>query len=425
MERWSHIVLELLNLSVALVVSFSLLGFLIYKRVNLGITLNAAALLLAVLAVDLRNIPAIVYATTVDPLTIAVVLATFGIMLLSQLYKETRVIDHLSESAGTIINNSKVVSSVLPAVIGFLPVAGGALMSAPLVDCQTEKLGLKSEKKAYVNVWFRHTIFPVYPLSQVLIITAALTGIAIPLIILRQVPVVIVMIAVGYLIGFWKVSEARKEERCQDFRSELKRFLVSFSPILSTIIAVAAIDVALNAAYPSLDIAKFGFDVAIATLIGLVVLVSISRPTRQVFMKPLRSWDIYGITLAAYGAFLLRNVVGAAGISEMLRTFAGNGSIDVLLLLTVVPAVLGFVTGSPSGGVAISVSILAGILTFSPKTAALLFMSAYLGYLIVPSHLCFAFTIDYFKCSMSKVYKYIIPSFLVTLAAALVVYFLL
>lgn len=415
----------MLNLSAALVLSFSLLGLLIYRRVNLGITLSAAALVLAVLSVDLQRIPLIIYATVVDPLTIAVVLATFGIMWLSQLYKETKVINQLSESAGEIINNSKVVSSVLPAVVGFLPVAGGALMSAPLVDCETEKLGLKSEKKAYVNVWFRHTIFPVYPLSQTLIITAALTGIAIPLIILRQFPVVIVMIAVGYLIGFWKVTETGKKERSQGFNSGLRRFLVSFSPILATIIAVAAIDATLNVAYPNLKIAQLGFDVAIATLMGLIVLGLISKPSRRILVKPLRGWDIYGITLAAFGAFLLRNVAVAAGISEMFKTFAGNGSIDVILLLTVVPALLGFVTGSPSGGVAISVPILTGILTFTPKTVALLFISAYLGYLIVPSHLCLAFTVDYFKCSMSRVYRYIIPSFLVTFIAALAVYFLI
>jgi hypothetical protein len=42
----------------------------------------------------------------------------------------------------------------------------------------------------------------------------------------------------------------------------------------------------------------------------------------------------------------------------------------------------------------------------------------------VPSHLCLAFTVDYFKCSLKKVYKYVIPSFLISFAAALLVYFL-
>jgi len=415
--------LGLVNPVVALLVSFGFLGVMLFKRVNLGITLNATALLLALLAVDIATIPAIIYRTTLEPLTIAVVLATFGIMMLSQLYKHTRVIDALSESVGKIINNPKIVSSILPAIIGFLPVAGGALMSAPLVDSQTEKLGLKPEKKAYVNIWFRHTIFPVYPLSQVLVITAALTGVAVPLIILRQIPVIAVMIIIGYLISFWKLSKTEKEARLnpvetQNVNSNLKRFLIAFAPIMATIIAVVALDAA------GLGLAGIGLDVCVATFVGIIVLVLIAKPSRQVLVKPLRSWEIYGITLAAYGAFLLRNVTVATGISEILKAFVVNGGVDVIILLTLVPAVLGFVTGSPSGGVAISVSILAGLLAFSPKTAALLFMSAYLGYLIVPSHLCLAFTVDYFKCSMGKVYKYIIPSFLVSFIAALLVYFL-
>jgi len=409
--------------SAALVVSFCFLGVMLYKRVNIGVTLNATALLLALLSLDLQTIPNVVKETTLNPLTVSVVLATFGIMLLSQLYKETGVINNLSESASAIIKNSKIVSSVLPAVIGFLPVAGGALMSAPLVDSQTEKLGLKPEKKAYVNIWFRHTIFPVYPISQVLVMTAALTGIAIPLIILRQIPVVAVMIVVGYLISFWRVTGIEKEDglnsnKKRNANSDLKRFLIAFSPILTTIVVVVGLESA------GLGSASLGFDVFIATLIGLMVLILISKPNVQVCAKPLKALNIYGITLAAYGAFLLRNVITAAGISEVFKTLMVNGNVDIILVLTIVPAVLGFITGSPSGGVAISVSILAGMLTFSPKTAALMYMSTYLGYLIVPSHLCFAFTVDYFKCSMGKVYKYMIPSFLISFATALLVYFI-
>ncbi len=409
--------------SIAFVVSLGFLLVLLYKHVHIGITLNATALLLALLSLNWLDIPSIVYETTVDALTIAIVLATFGVMLLSQLYKETGVINSLSDSASRIIKNSKIVSSVLPAIIGLLPVAGGALMSAPLVDSEAGKLGLKPEKKAYVNVWFRHTIFPVYPLSQVLIVTSALTGIAIPLIIMRQIPVVVVMVIIGYLISFWKVTHKTKAKDPEpksnpSLNSNMKHFLIAFSPILATIIVVIAVDGA------GLGLAGIGLDVVVATLMGILVLITISRPKVHVLVNPLKKWDVYAITLAAYGAFLLRSVTVAAGISDIFSSLVANGSIDVIVMLTAIPALLGFMTGSPSGGVAISVPILAGVLTFSPATAALLYMSAYLGYVVVPTHLCFAFTVDYFKCSMHRLYRYIVPSFFITFAAALLVYFL-
>jgi len=415
--------LGLLDPLIAIIVSFCFLGIMLYKRVNLGITLNATALLLALLALNWQEIPTMISKTTVDLLTISVVLATFGIMLLSQLYKETRVIYNLSESLGRIIKNSKIVLSVLPAVIGFLPVAGGALMSAPLVDSEAEKLKLKPERKTYVNLWFRHTIFPVYPLSQVLIITAALTETTISSIIIRQIPVVIIMIIVGYVISFWKVSNVKNKESSNaknNLNSDLKDFSIAFSPILATIV------VAVGLGLVGFGLSNQGFDVLIATFAGLVVLIIISKMSLQVFVKPLKNWGIYGITFAAYGAFLLRNTMVAAGISGIFENLVANGSVNIIYLLTIIPAVLGFLTGSPSGGVTISVSILTGILSsFSPKTASLLYMSTYLGYVIAPTHLCFTFTADYFKCPLGKVYKYIIPSFLISFTTALLIYFLI
>jgi len=400
---------------------------LLYKRFNLGIVLNVTATLLAVLALDWDRIPGVVYAT-IDPmtlegrLTISVVLATFAVMLLSQLYKETGMITKLSESMGNIINNPKTVLCMLPAVIGLLPVAGGALMSAPLVDTEAEKLKLKPDRKAYINLWFRHTIFPVYPISQPLIVAAAMMGVAVPILILRQIPVVIVMVATGYIIGFWKVSQTKEQREtgaAKGESSDIKEFLTTFSPILMTIAVAVTLDIVSG------DLGKQGFDVLIATIIGLTTLVLVSRSNLQVFAKPFKSWGIYGITSAAYGAFLLRGVMVNAGISQIFQSFVSNGNIDIVVLLTVIPAVLGFLTGSPQGGIAIGASILAGILTFSPKIAALVYISAYLGYVIAPTHLCFTFTAQYFKCSLSRLYRYIIPSFAITFALALIVYFFL
>ena len=394
---------------IAIIVSFFFLGVMIYKRINLGVTLNASALLLALLVLDLSKIGNVIYETTIDPLTISLVVATFGIMLLSLLYKETKVIDILSESLSRIVKNSKLIVSMLPAVMGLLPVGGGALMSAPLVEAETEKLGLKEDKKTYVNLWFRHTIFPVYPVSQVLILAAMLTGLTLTSIILRQIPVVIAMVVVGYLVGLRKTPKTKEKENIKANRgSELKRFGITFSPILATIIAVII----------------FSIDISIAVFIGIAVLLLIGKPNLKTLVKPFKNWTIWGITLAAYGAFLLRNVAEAIGISQIFGSFMTSGNIDALILLTVIPAFLGAMTGSPSGGIAISVSILTGIVSFTPKSASLLYISSYLGYVVAPTHLCLVLTAEYFKCSLGKLYKYLIPSLIVSFATGILVYLL-
>lgn len=326
----------------AIIVSLGFMILLLYRRVNLGIVLNATALTLALLALDWPQIPAVVYATT-DPrtfdgiLTISVVIATFTIMLLSQLYKETGMIDDLSNSMGKLVNNPKVVLSVLPAVIGFLPVSGGALMSAPLVDIEAEKLKLKTDRKAYLNLWFRHTIFPLYPISQPLIVVAAMTGVAMPLIILRQIPVVVVMVIVGWIIGFWKVANVKDYGKAltKDRKASYsKAFVKAFSPILAAIACATVLDV-VGAGF---HLSQQGFDVLIATLVGVVVLVVISRTSLGVFAKPLRNLGLYGVTLAAYGAFLLKETMDAAGIRSIFASLVSSGGIDIVLLLIIAPA---------------------------------------------------------------------------------------
>lgn len=393
----------------AIIASFCFLGILIYKRVNLGITLNAAALLLALLVLDLSQIGEVIFKTTANPLTISLVTATFGIMLLSQLYKETKVIETLSESLSRIIKNSKLIVSLLPAVIGLLPVGGGALMSAPLIEAETEKLGLKEDKKTYVNLWFRHTIFPVYPISQVLILTAMLTEVTLTALILRQIPVVISMVIVGYFIGLWKTSKTNKKEMTEINRClELKRFCITFLPILATIFGVVL----------------FGIDVSIAAFLGVAVLLLIAKPKFETFMKQLKNWSIWGITLAAYGAFLLRNVTEAIGTSQIFGLLVANESVDILVLLLIIPAFLSAITGSPSGGIAISVSILAGIIGFTAKSASLLYISSYLGYVAAPTHLCLILTAEYFKCPLGKLYRHLAPSLIVSFVTAIIVYIL-
>lgn len=407
--------------AVAIVIAFALLIILLFKRVNLEIILNVTAIVLALLALDWASIPRVIYEASVDPGTVSVVVATFGIMWLSQLYKETGAVNKLSESISRIVKNPKIVLTAVPAVIGLLPVAGGALMSAPLVDIEAEKLKLKPQRRTYINLWFRHTIYPVYPLGPTLIVTAILSGVAIPLIILHQIPVVLVMVIAGYIVSFWKIKKP-KEEKIKDEKalgSNLKDFAVSFSPILATIVFAIALNITGG------ELFQKGRDVVAASFAGLAILIAISKMKFSTFIKPFKSWGIYSITLATYGAFLLRAVIITPEVRQVFSAMATNsGDIGSTIFLMALPAVLGILTGSPLSGVAIGLPILGGAPPIPADITVFVYISAFLGYTIAPTHLCFTFTADYFRCPLSKVYKYIVPSFIVTFLTAILMYFI-
>jgi len=102
-----------------------------------------------------------------------------------------------------------------------------------------------------------------------------------------------------------------------------------------------------------------------------------------------------------------------------------QGNFDETLLIIFLPLVLAFLMGSPSGGISISTPILSEILNFTAKSASLLYMSAYLGYLGAPTHLCLVFTAEYFKSSLNEVYKYLVPSLILSMILAFFVYLFL
>lgn len=398
----------LLDPLVALLFSFMLLALMLYKRVSIGVALVSSAFVLSLLSMDLMEVTDVLVETTRDSITISLVLVTLGIMLLSLLYKETAALESLSKSFSGLLRHPKLVVSALPAIVGLLPVPGGALMSAPLVETEAEKLGLRKEKKTYVNIWFRHIIFPIYPMSQVLILAASLTGTPINSIIVSQIPVVAAMIIIGYVVGLKRTMVTENLVQETSLGENLKVFLVYFSPILVMILTVII----------------FKIDVSIAAFVGIALLLLITKPSRQVLTTTISNAAIYKIALAAYGAMLLRSVTMASGVSEVLGQIIAAWNFNEIVLLAALPAILAFLVGSPSGGIAISVPMLVGTLSFTPSSASLLYISAFFGYLVAPTHLCLALTADYFKCPLSKVYKLLAPSLATSFVVALLVYHL-
>jgi integral membrane protein (TIGR00529 family) len=402
--------LSFFNPLLVFAISIALFLILLYKKVGLGISLNVSAFLMSFLALGIGETGIVLLETCTDQTTLSLVFASFFIIVISVLYKETGLVDDLTRSLGAFIKNSKIIVSVLPAVIGLMPVAGGALMSAPIVDAEAENLGLDKSKKAFVNIWFRHVIIPVYPVTQFIILTAALTQTSIDSLIIRQVLVVIVMIAAGYFIGLRKTQKQKTGNiKTEKTKANLKLLLISFLPIIITVVLTAALNV----------------DIAVATLAGVITILVITKTKASVFQKTLKNRAVWEVTLAAFGALLLKNVTVASGASEIIGNTLANTNMDPIILLSIVPAALAFLIGSTPGAIALSVPILAQTVAFVPKTASLLYISSYLGYMIAPTHLCLVFTAQYFKSSMNRSFKYLVPATVISMIAALITYLII
>ncbi|MEW5814589.1 MAG: DUF401 family protein, partial [Spirochaetota bacterium] len=95
--------------------------------------------------------------------------------------------------------------AILPAVIGLLPMPGGALFSAPLVaDCDTEN-GVSSNLKTRINYWFRHIWEYWWPLYPGVLLAVDISGLPIWQFMVILFPMTLFSVLGGYLFIIRKI----------------------------------------------------------------------------------------------------------------------------------------------------------------------------------------------------------------------------
>lgn len=372
---------------------------LIKRGVEIGVTLLIAAICLSLLLSPQYFID-ILCETVISTRTWFLILMSTSIAILAELYRLTGLIEDLGIGLAKALRSPKIAVMLTPAIIGLLPVAGGALMSAPIVGALSENLNFTIELSIYANVWFRHTIFMFYPLSQLLITTSAITGLPIELLALKQLPIAIFMIILGYIITFRNLK-GEVSIGISEARTPLKT---------SAIPLITALTLAILFRFL---IGNFGM--AIGVVIGMLVLATVSKANSQTIFKSINNKRVRGIALAAFSIMYLQKSFLASGASRVITEVLTSNTIPITLLEYTLPGFLSLITGSPLTGVVLSLPIMESLTTLTPTDVSAIYVSSYLYYLGSPAHLCFVYTAQYFDCSIHKSYKYMIPSIVISL----------
>lgn len=388
--------------------TFTLIIFLIKKNLDIGLTLIIAALFLIF---SLK--PIVIFDVFIETLSSSstwyLVLTSTFIALLAELYKLTTLIKDLGLNVARVLRSPKLAVVITPAIIGLLPVAGGALMSAPIIEALSGFLGFSADLAVYANVWFRHTIFLVYPLSSLMITVSALTGIPIEDFILMQFPITIFMIFIGYIITF----RNRDGKGFSGGSLEKAKTPLWFSSIPLLVSLISAIFLRF----------VFGdFGMTLGVFFGVLVIVFIGRINWNSFLKAFMDKRIRNIVITAFSVMFLGKTFSLTGASRILSEFLGGSGIPLIVLEYIVPGVLGLFTGSPLTGIVLSLSIVSGFVDITVKDVCRIYISSYLFYIASPIHLCYVYTAQYFNCNLSKSYRFLIPSVVASFVFAVILY---
>ncbi|MEM7825153.1 MAG: DUF401 family protein [Candidatus Aenigmatarchaeota archaeon] len=183
----------------ALILSYGLVIVLVVKHVNYGLALFSGAIVLGLLfGIDLRGLASTIFTTASEQITYELVLAVSLIPIFAQAMIESKLIEELIDGLKMMLSQ-RAVLAIIPSVFGLFPMMGGALVSAPLINGEAEKIKVNSERRSLINLWFRHMWFFISPLVTTLIVVGRVTNVNIYDIIVVNFPAFIVYVVLGYI----------------------------------------------------------------------------------------------------------------------------------------------------------------------------------------------------------------------------------
>ena len=393
---------------------FTLIIFLTKWRLSLGSALMTGSIFLGLwCALSPYQIGASVLRSLLAERTIVLCLVVSLTLVLGYSMEKTGQMRRLLESSKGLSQNVHLSLALFPALIGLLPMPGGAIFSAPMVQATGNKHSVSAEQKTLVNYWSRHICEYSWPLYPSVLVTCALSGISLWTFVIVQFPLTLFAALVGYLMILRPIPIPKKPAYEYPKRG-LRGFLTELMPILivvgGTIIVFINIHL-LKAYWPYLR--QFPQQ----TPLVIALLFSILRVWRQNHINLAGTRDILTTRSLVSMIFIIASVMIFRAmlketqiVPEISRTLVA-GHIPMVLIVMILPFFVGGILGITTVFVATTFPIIFSLLESAGLQREILpytilaYCSGYVGHLISPLHLCLVLTCSYFQADLSGIYK--------------------
>ncbi|MBU0982667.1 MAG: DUF401 family protein, partial [candidate division Zixibacteria bacterium] len=253
----------------------SLAAILVISRKNLAVGLISGGVVLGLIVLPFDVLWGRIVYTFTDPEIIMLALAMGVIPVLGGVMLDSGQVDSL---VSNVRLRKRYLLPFSAALMGLLPMPGGALLSAPILQKGGE--GVPDDLKAVINNWFRHLFLLVYPLNSALIVLSQIAGLDMYRAILYVLPGFAVALALGYLFFLRRVHGSH--HHTEDF--SWGGLLLPFSIIL----VAPMLDFTLKR---TLSLGAAATLIAVSMSLILAVSVSRNRLELKAIVRRMKPWN--------------------------------------------------------------------------------------------------------------------------------------
>jgi len=372
----------ILSTEVLLVVSILLVLILIFKKVNIAVALGIGTVFYGIFTLGYNVLNATINAFNLTMIEVisALTLAMFLAGLFNSLGVSSKMVEGLS------VFGERFAAISTPAIIGLLPMPGGAYVSAVMTKSLYQKMGLNPQEETFVNYWFRHIWVTSWPLFQGVILAAGILGTSTQSIIKITWPVTLIAIFTGLLIA---IPRLKNSEKIKGRRNEL----IHLWPFI--LIGIFSVFMGIN--------------VAIATALVVLFFIIVYKPKKLHYQEALKHALNTTILLVLILSLIFSEYIKESGIATRLAIILGPLGELVTFLI---PFLIGLATGVEFTYVALAFPPLIPFLT--NQGLILAFTGGYMGVMLSPGHSCLILSSQHYGAELHRVYRFIVPAVIIT-----------
>jgi integral membrane protein (TIGR00529 family) len=371
-------------------------------RKHLPLALVCGAVVLGLFTLTPGKI-VVTFGQTLTDISIILLAAAMGVIpMIGGVMKESGQMDDL-------VNNLRIsrkgLMGLSPAIMGLLPMPGGALLSAPILE--RGGVGVPADLKVAINDWFRHLLVMIYPLSSALIASAKISNLNVYTAALYLLPTCAFALVLGYIFFVRRVQGVITYSGA----FSLKGLLLPLGVVLSAPILDFTMKKVFHLSVPE-----------IATLCGVLVafmlalILAAKRPALGMIARKMKPWNF---SLIIIGMFIFLNIFKASNVASLIAM--------IPLPPVTLSVVMGFALGVATGRVLLPASIIIPVYltmgSMTPAVFATVYTSIFFGYVISPVHPCVGVSLEYFSVSLKDFLRLLIIPTLIMFAITLFISF--
>jgi integral membrane protein (TIGR00529 family) len=359
--------------------------------------------------------------------TIGLFLIVGLIMVMSRIMEESGHMTRLVKSFARLSRNPKTVGSVMSALIGLLPMPGGALFSAPMVEASLSRSPATNEQKTALNYWFRHIWEYWWPLYPGVILAVALLEVETWSFMVTMVPMTILSVTAGILFILLPIEKSVDNHGDGISRAGVRQFIWEMMPILVVILLILCLRGVCTIiewmGYP-VEIPSFLL-ILIGLILSLVWVCLVNHTSLHQLRSAIFRKDNLIMLILIVVIMIFKGIMEDSQAVTHIRNDLITYGIPAILLILIMPFLSGFILGIAIGFVGASFPLIIPLFQ-SPhlvdylSSAGLAYTFGYIGMMLSPVHLCLLVTKDFFKADFLGSYRYLIkPAVAILISASL------